>query len=100
MEYFGTHIRNLRQERGLLLREVAARLEIDPSLLSRIERGVKQPTRDMVVRLAPVFKVREKDLMIHFLSDRVLYALRDEKFALEAVQVAEENLVYKRKRGV
>lgn len=98
MELFGSYIRELRVSRGMLLREVAARLEIDPSLLSRIEHGLKQPTRDQVIRLAGIFRVPQKGLMIQFLSDRVLYALKDEKFALEAVQAAEEKISYIRQR--
>lgn len=84
---------------GMLLREVAAKADIDPSLLSRIERGTKQPPRELVRRLSGILKAPQRDIMIQFLSDRILYSLKGEKLALEAMQVAEENITYNRKRS-
>ncbi|HEX8038925.1 MAG TPA: helix-turn-helix transcriptional regulator [Chryseosolibacter sp.] len=98
MPTFGEYIRSLRISRKLLLREVAAGLGIDPSLLSRIERGVKRPTREQAIRLAAILKVSERELLVHYLSDRVVYELKGEKLALEAMQAAEKKIVYIKKR--
>lgn len=103
MKTIGEVIRELRTGRGLLIREVAAGLEIDSSLLSRIERGDKRPTREQIVRLAEILQADENELMISYLSDRVVYELRGEKLALEAMHAAEKKLAYaargkKRKR--
>ena len=43
-------IRELREQNGLLLRQVAAEIEIDQALLSKIERGERMPTKDQVIR--------------------------------------------------
>lgn len=98
MKNFGEFIRNERNSRGLLLREVAAQLRIDPSLLSRIERGNKRPTRKLVVALASVLKADENSFLIHYLSDRVVYELKGEKLAIKAMQAAEKKIAYLRKR--
>lgn len=95
---FGEFIRSLRISRKLLLREVAAGLGIDPSLLSRIERGVKNPTREQVIRLAAILKAGERELLVQYLSDRVVYELKGEKLALEAMLAAEKKIVYIKKR--
>ncbi len=42
---FGTHLRMLRESTGATLKEVSERLEIDPSLLAKIERNERQPTK-------------------------------------------------------
>ena len=97
MESFGTIIRNLRVQQRLLVREVAAKLEIDPSLLSRIERGEKRMTRDQIGRLSRILGIGEDALLIHYLSDRVVYELRNEKLALRAMEVAEQKIAYQQR---
>ncbi len=94
MESFGNTVRALRQERGLLLREVAALLEIDPSFLSRIEKDLKTATKDHVVNLARILGADENDLMVAYLSDKIVYELKDEKLAKEAITIAEKKMEY------
>lgn len=98
MHSFGEFIRVKRLAEGLLLREVAAALGIDPSLLSRIERGDKRPTRKLVLALATILKADENTFLIHYLSDRVVYELKDEKLANKAMKAAEKKIAYLRKR--
>ena len=94
MKSLGERIRELRIADGLLLREVAAQLHIDPSLLSRIERGEKHPTRAQVLQLAKILKTDDSDLLAIYLSDRVVYELRGEKLALRAIHMAEKRIAY------
>ena len=94
MNAFGEHVRRLRLTRRLLLRHLAAELSIDPSLLSRIECGTKKPTREHVVKLARVLQVKENELLILYLADRLVYALQGESLAIEAMTVAEQRLRY------
>jgi len=58
MKMLGDLIRGHRRAKGLLIRQVAAELGIDPSLLSRIERGEKRPTRAQVVHLSELWVFR------------------------------------------
>ncbi len=67
---FGEHIRTLREEAELPLRKVAIDLNIDPSLLGKIERNERQPTKDFIKQVAVFYKIKEKDLKD--LSDRLL----------------------------
>lgn len=98
MKTFGEHIRDIRNASGLLLREVAAGLEIDPSLLSRIERGEKRPTREQVLELAKILRTDRDELLAIYLSDRLVYQLQGEKVALRAIQIAEERISYGRSK--
>ena len=97
MKTFGETIRSLREARGMLLREVAAALQIDPSLLSRIETGEKRATRDQVLQLAKILKADENELLVNYLSDKIVYELIDEDLALEAMMAAEEKINYLKK---
>ena len=94
MDSFGDLVRKLREERELPLRTVAAFLDIDQAILSKIERGHSKPTREHVVKLAGYFKVKENDLLVAWLSDKLVYELEDEEVALKALQVAEEKVAY------
>ena len=94
MESFGALIRKIRTERGLLLREVAAGLGIDPSFLSRIESDTKRATREHVIQLAAFLKADENELLIAYLSDKILYELQGEALAIKAMSVAEKKIRY------
>ncbi|HEX8059670.1 MAG TPA: helix-turn-helix transcriptional regulator [Cyclobacteriaceae bacterium] len=95
MKSFGETVRGLRTSKGFLLREVAAKLEIDPSLLSRVETGSKRPTRQPVVQLASVLQEDQDTLLIQYLSERVVYQLKDEEdLAIDAIIVAEKRIRY------
>ncbi|MBM3404821.1 MAG: helix-turn-helix transcriptional regulator [Bacteroidetes bacterium] len=90
----GEQIRKLREDQGLPLRKVAAELDIDQSILSKIERGERKASKVQIVQLARMFKVDEKELLINYLSDRVLYDLKDEIFATDVLKVAEKKIRY------
>ena len=94
MDSLGDTIRKLREEKELPLRTVAAFLDIDQAILSKVERGQRKPTREQVVKLAEYFKVKENDLLVAWLSDKLMYELEDEDVALEALQMAEEKVTY------
>ncbi len=94
MESLGDTIRKLREDKELPLRTVAAFLDIDQAILSKIERGQRKPSREQVVKLAEYFKVKENDLLVAWLSDKLIYEVEDEDMALKALQVAEERVKY------
>jgi HTH-type transcriptional regulator, competence development regulator len=94
MVSLGDTIRKLRENKELPLRTVAAFLDIDQSILSKIERGQRKPTREQVLSLAKYFNVKQNDLLIAWLSDKLVYELEDEEVALKALQLAEEKIKY------
>jgi len=94
MNSIGETIRNLRLDKQLPLRTVAAYLDIDQAILSRIERGERKATREHIIKLAQYFNVPENDLLITWLSDKVVYEIADESVAFEALKVAEEKVKY------
>lgn len=95
LKNLGELIRDLRERNNLLLREVAAKIEIDQALLSKIERGERMPTKEQVLRLAKFYQVDPDDFLVAFFSDKLVYELADEQVALRAVQAAEKKIVYK-----
>jgi transcriptional regulator with XRE-family HTH domain len=93
-ESFGEHLRNLREKEGLTLKSVAEKINIDMSLLAKIERNERQPTKQIIKQVAEFFKVDEKELQNNFLSDQIAYRILEEEADLEILRVAEEKVIY------
>jgi transcriptional regulator with XRE-family HTH domain len=53
-------LRELRQSRGLSLEALGYMAGIDQATISRIERGLAEPRRDTVVRLARALRIGAK----------------------------------------
>ncbi len=94
MKEFGKIIRELREKKGYPLRKVAAFLDIDQAILSKVERGQRKISKEQVVKLAEFFHYDEKKLLIAYLSDRIVYEVKNEDYASEAIKVAEEKIGY------
>lgn len=61
---FGTVMRRLRIERGLSQEELASRLDMSSHAhISRLESGKKQPTLDMVFRIAYALDIKAWELI-------------------------------------
>ncbi|MGA7676138.1 MAG: helix-turn-helix transcriptional regulator [Rhizomicrobium sp.] len=59
----GTNVRRLRQARGLTQEEVAFRSGIDLTYLGGIERGRRNPSLLVMVRIAKALSVQPTDLL-------------------------------------
>ena len=94
MQHLGDYIRKLRFEKKLPLRTVAAYLEIDQAILSKIERGQRKPGRELVIKLAAYYKVNVDHMLVTWLSDKLVYEIADEEMALQALKLAEEKILY------
>mgnify|MGYP001292889764 CR=1 FL=1 len=97
-ENLGDYIRQLREQAEMPLRKLAALLDIDQSTLSKLERGERPVSRQMLPIIAKTFKVDEKELVIKFMSKQVAYQLADEKYAKDILIAAEEELSYAKSR--
>ena len=82
----------MRETKGLLLREVGAKLSVDPTILSKIERDERMPTREQVKALADFYKDQKNEVLIAWLSDKLFNEVQNEDLALQAMQVAEEKI--------
>ncbi len=91
---FGEHLRHLREEAGSTLKFVSEQIGIDTSLLAKIERNKRQPTKHLIKNIADFFEVNEKELLEEFLSDQIAYKILDEEADLNILKVAEEKVAY------
>ena len=94
MKSFSEIIKSKREEHKLFLRQVSALMEIDQAIISKFERGERKPTKEQVFKFADFFRINKNDLLIAWLSDKVVYDLENEPFAEQALKVAEEKIQY------
>ena len=99
-ESFGEHIKRLREEHKLPIRKVASVLDLDPSTLSKIERGERNANKEMLPILAKLFNEDEKTLSLILFSDRVAYQILEEDNANEILKVAEEKIQYLKNKNL
>ena len=72
MKTFGEYIRKSREDIGLPLRKVAAALDIDTSILSKIERNERRATTEMIPILAETLNKSEKEIEIQFIKSSII----------------------------
>jgi transcriptional regulator with XRE-family HTH domain len=90
----GEILRENREKKGLLLRQVAALLEMDTAILSKVERGERKASREQILKLAGILNLNSRELLIHYLSEKIAYELRDEDVASQTLKRAEEKVEY------
>ncbi len=98
MDSFGNRIKQLREQQELPLRTVAAYLDIDQAILSKIEHGHRKATREQVVQLVKYFKADEKDLLVVWLSDKLADEIQDEDLASQALKAAQKKVDFLKKK--
>jgi predicted nucleotidyltransferase len=94
-EKLGELLRRLRIERKLPLRKVAALLDIDVAILSKMERGERKLNKEVVLKLAEIYHHDPDELVIMYLSEKILYEIGDEELALKGLMAAEGELRYR-----
>lgn len=93
----GEKLRKLREDKEMPLRKVAALVDLDVAILSKMERGERRLTKEIVQKLAKLYKHDLEELMILYLSDKIVYEIGDEDLAIKALQVAEAQIKYRKK---
>ena len=87
---FGNKIKELRDKQGLLQRQLAAALEIDTPMFSKIERGDRRAKREQVIKLAELLHQDEDDMLKLWLADKVLDVVEGEdKLSNDAISIAQ-----------
>ena len=79
-------MRNRRKELGLPLRKVAAELDIDTSILSKIERNERSAKKEMLQTFSKALDLPEKDIQIEFIQSTILGEFGELEFLSEGLK--------------
>jgi transcriptional regulator with XRE-family HTH domain len=88
----GAFFKQKREEKGLLVRQVAAVTELDQAIISRIENGDRLPTKEQVLKLAGLYNLDARETMARWLADRMLREYGAEPYAPEAFREVHEHM--------
>lgn len=88
----GQILRKCRETNGLLLRQVAASLEMDTALLSKFERDERKPSKEQVLAFAKYYNIEFDELLLAWLSDKIVDDVQNENLAKEALKMAEKKV--------
>jgi transcriptional regulator with XRE-family HTH domain len=94
----GEKLKELREAKGLLQRQVAAELDVDTAYISKMENNDKPVSKSYLSKLAFLYNVDENYLFTLWLADKVYYVVKDQDVALKAMEAVEEEIKSKRKR--
>jgi transcriptional regulator with XRE-family HTH domain len=89
---FGERIRELRTKQSMFLRQLASLLDVDTSIISKIERGDRQMKKEHIPLLAKILKAEIDELMTLWLADQIYAVVKDEKLGNKAMQVTEDKM--------
>ena len=89
---FGEKIKELRESRELLQRQLAANLEIDTPMYSKIERGDRKAKREQVIQLAALLEADVDALLTLWLADQVFDLLKNEPNAMDVLTSVSKSI--------
>jgi Fic family protein/DNA-binding XRE family transcriptional regulator len=88
-------LKNARENKGLLMRDVAEQLQIDAALISKWEKGTRKPTKNQVIKLANILEIDTEELLVQWMSERIIYEIGDDDLAFKAMLLAEEKIRFR-----
>lgn len=89
---FGNHIRELREAQSLLLRELAASLDMDVAYLSKIERGNRAARKEQVIAFAEALKQDKKELLQIWMADQIVDMIKEEDDITGILKIAQKKI--------
>jgi HTH-type transcriptional regulator, competence development regulator len=92
----GILFRRKRDEKGLLIRQVAAVTELDQAIISRIENGERIPTREQALKLAGLYNLDLKETMSAWLAEKMVRDYGHEPYVSEALREAHDRVLINR----
>jgi len=93
---FGEYIRLLRNENGLTLTQLAAKLDLDSANLSKIENGKRDFDEKRLPKLSKIFNLNLNELNDEYVTDQIGKQIYETNCSKQLLEVAEEKAEYRR----
>lgn len=85
---FGETIKKQRESKSLLLRQVAAFLEVDTAFVSKLERNERNASKEQVIKLAAFLKYSPDQLITVWLAEKVINTINNDTHGQAALKLA------------
>ncbi len=89
---FGEKIRELRMKQNMLLRQLASKLDVDTSIISKVERGDRQLKKEHIPLLAEILQANKKELLMLWLADQLYNVIEGEPMGDEALKSVSKKI--------
>lgn len=93
MLLFADRIKQLRDDKQMPQRQLAAALEIDTATYCKIERGDRRAKREQVVTLANLLNTDREELLTLWLADQIYSVVKDEENAQKVLDIVHDSIV-------
>ena len=88
----GEKLKELRESKGLLQRQVAAELDVDTAYISKMENNDKPVSKSHLEVLSRIYELPESELIPYWLGEKVLHVLENNKHSIAALNLVLENI--------
>ncbi len=88
----GSLIKNEREKKDLLMRQLASIIDVDTSMISKIENGYRNPTKEQINKIASALEIDNKMLLSTWYAEKIYQDIRDEDKALEILKLVEKRI--------
>lgn len=95
-KHFGEFVRQLRNDAGLTLTQLGAKLDLDSANLSKIENGKRDFDVKRLKLLASVFDLDIEELKLEFISQLIANEIYENSCSLDVLKLAEQKVNYLR----
>ena len=72
-------LKSKRESRGLLLRELASKINVDTALISKIENDDRRPTKEQLKKLSKALEINFMTLSTLWYAEKIYDELKNEK---------------------
>lgn len=90
---FSKRIKELRIQKQMPQRQLAAALDIDTATYCKIEKGERKVKREQVEIIAQILNTDKNELVTLWLADKVYDVVGDEVNARDILNVVNENII-------
>lgn len=79
-------LKSKREEKGLLLREVASKIDVDTALVSKIENDDRRPTKEQLIKLSKALEIDIVTLSTLWYAEKIYEEIKDENNARDILK--------------
>lgn len=88
----GEKIRVLRESKGMLQRQIAAKLSVDTAYISKMENNDKPVSRIHLKKLSIIFGIAENELLPFWVAEKIKKAIKHEDCGRHAIEIVLKEL--------
>jgi transcriptional regulator with XRE-family HTH domain len=88
----GEKLKELRESKGLLQRQVAAELNVDTAYISKMENNDKPVSKNHLKALAKTYSLPESELVPYWLGEKIIQILENDLQSIAALKLVLKSI--------